>query len=693
MMRTVWAAFAAAVSLVLLAMPRSLAAQAWNDARTRALVARAVERRAAQLADTALQDYTATARGYVTFLAQLGEGLSAPPRVVRADQLALQVYWKAPDLSKQVVEAQRDTLLLPTDIAYHRDHLGIVQNNFPSTIRLGEGDEVRDVPHPLSAAGLAAYDFAIRDSLRIRLPDRAVEVYEVRVRPRESGEPRMVGSVYLDRATAEVVRMTFDFTRAAYLDRNLEDVSVVIENALVENRFWLPSRQEIEVRRTGTWLDFPARGIIRGRWEICCYQVNRGLDRRLFAGPEIVFAPPAVQARYPWRGAVLDSLPSDVRAVTGDDVRRVQEEARALVRAEALERARGTRLAARRVSDFARVNRVQGLALGAGAVARMGRGVSISLAGRYGLADEQVEGRAALALTRASGVGVELFAAREYRDVGDVPEVSLVRNSIAAQEFGSDYTDPYDVRQVGVGVGLGRGAGVSWRLEGSYERQDALAVHARPATGRYEPTINALALREGRIALRLSRPASPWRFGTTLGLDAELRGGAFDVASVDESGTEAFGRFFAGAQLERPFGAQRLVVSATSALVRSSGVLPPQELVYLGGPVTAPGYGYHSLVGEAGASARVEWRSPVPFASMPLGRFGRAPGTITLAPYAALAWIHDPAASATRDGVYPSVGVGALVLFDLLRVDVARGLRDGRWMVGVDVARAFWSAL
>ena len=49
-------------------------AQGWNDGRTRDLVQRATSRRALQLADSTLVDYSASARGYLTFLAQLGEG-------------------------------------------------------------------------------------------------------------------------------------------------------------------------------------------------------------------------------------------------------------------------------------------------------------------------------------------------------------------------------------------------------------------------------------------------------------------------------------------------------------------------------------------------------------------------------------------------------------------------------------------
>src|SRR4051812_42901754 len=161
-----------------------LRAQQWNDSTVLSLVRQATERRARQLADSGLVDYQATAHGYLTFLAQLGEGYRDPPQVVKADELALQVYWRSPNLSKQVIVGRRDTTLLPTDIQYHRDHLGIVQNNFPAIIRLGDGDEVQDVPHPLSAAGLQAYDFAISDSLSITTPGRVVRVQEVKVRPK-----------------------------------------------------------------------------------------------------------------------------------------------------------------------------------------------------------------------------------------------------------------------------------------------------------------------------------------------------------------------------------------------------------------------------------------------------------------------------------------------------------------------------
>ena len=45
----------------------------------------------------------------------------------------------------------------------------------------------------------------------------------------------------------------------------------------------------------------------------------------------------------------------------------------------------------------------------------------------------------------------------------DEPEVSLVRNSIASQEWGADYTNPFEARQLALGLSLGTSAGARWR--------------------------------------------------------------------------------------------------------------------------------------------------------------------------------------------------------------------------------------
>ena len=685
------------VMALLLVATRTASGQSWNDARARALVERATARRTQQLADTGLRDYRAVAHGYVTFLAQLGEGLTEPPKVVKADELVNELYWLAPNLSKQRILGRRDTLLLPTDIAYHRDHLGIVQNNFPAIIRLGDGDEVRDVPHPLSAAGLQAYDFAITDSLPLELPGRVIVLYEVKVRPRQDRQPRIIGAVYIDRDDAQVVRMAFNFTRAAFLDDALEDLFVVIENGLIGTRFWLPRRQEIEIRRGGTWLDYPVRGIIRGRWEIGDYRVNTGLTPAMFGGPEIVMAERAAQDTFHFGGKILDSLPPDVRTVTDADIRRVQEEARALVRAQALQRPQVLALYALGVSDVLRFTRVEGLALGAGLATRFGGGFGVMGRARYGIDDREWKGMGQLEW-RTSSYGLRVFGMRDFREAGDLQERSATVNSLAAQEFGSDYTDPYGVQ--GGGVGLDARGVMDWnlRLDASVERQRPLSVHASPAQGTFPRLLDVYPLRATRLAVFAERPTSLSFLGTEL--RATLEGRLSRLSTDDVSAPITTGnllRLFGTLNIERPFERGRLVLQSAAGWATSSTVLPAQDALHFGGPVSAPGYAFHELETNIGVTQRIEWRTPVPAPSFSLGRFGRVPGEATLAPFVQATFARDASdasvASTHPTGVYPSLGVAVQPFFNLVRLQVARGLRNGRWSFNIDVAREFWSVL
>ena len=662
----------------------------WNDARAVNLAQRATVRRTAQLADTSLRDYSARARGYVTFLAQTGEGLDEPPKVVKADELGLEIFWRAPNQSKQRILGRRDTTLLPTDINYHRDHLGIVQNNFADIIRLGDGDEVKDVPHPLSSAGMLEYDYRIVDSLVIRLADRTIEVFQLGVRPKDASAARAVGAVFVERSTAQVVRMAFSFTRTALRDEALEDVAVILENGLIEDRYWLPRRQQIEIRRTGTWLDFPFRGIIRGRWEIRQYDVNTGLPGVIFGGPEIVLAPPDRQAAFRFEGALLDGLPSDVRAVTDRDVRAVQDAARQLVRAQALQRARGTALQARRLSDFVRANRVEGLALGAGITQRLGGGVRIGTVLRYSTADEQVRGSAALTIERASGAGVSLRAERQLGEIGVVPEVSPSRNTIAAQEFGSDWTSPFEQRLVALRADLPAIGERRWRLgiEAARERHTRAAVNATPSRGKYEPVPLTLDDDFTRLSLLVRRPTALSFIGTEIALSGSLSGIRARTPG------RGIGRAVLDVDVQRPFGRNRLVLRTIAAGVAGRNV-PLQYETWLGGPVTLPGYGFHAIRGRSAISQRIEWQSPIPVPSIPLGRYGRVPAQLIVAPFVVLT-LTDARSLVLMTAprrFNPAVGLAGIGLFDLLRIDVARGLRDGRWMFSTDLSRDFWRIL
>ena len=91
----------------------------------------------------------------------------------------------------------------------------------------------------------------------------------------------------------------------------------------------------------------------------------------------------------------------------------------------------------------------------------------------------------------------------------------------------------------------------------------------------------------------------------------------------------------------------------------------------------------------------VEWRTPIPAPSFSLGRFGRAPGQVTLAPFVQATYARHAADTdvAHPVGVYPSVGIALQPFFDLVRLEFARGLRHGIWMFNADISRDFWGIL
>ncbi len=482
--------------------------------------------------------------------------------------------------------------------------------------------------------------------------------------------------------------MSFSFTRAALKDRQLEDVSVILENGLVDGRFWLPRRQEIEIRRSATWMDFPARGIIRGRWEICCIETNVAIAPQQFIGPEIVEAPRAQQRAFAFEGELLKQLPEEVRALDAVEVRRVQEEARAMVRAGALARARNGAPAARSVSDLVRVNRVEGLAFGGGFAQSLGGGFRTALHGRYGLADSRWKGRGVLGWESARGARTILEGRSEFAEAGVTPEVSGIRNSIAAQEFGSDWTDPYGIRGGLVRYEFAPVGRRRLSLEVAREDQRPLAVHGAPTAGRFAPTLAADPVRVSRLAVDWTRAPAPDGGARRLTLAARF--------SLEESRPAAgpqvtrYARAVAEIEGARAWTGGTLLLRAHLGAVTLGNGVPVQSLPAFGGPVTAPGYAFHAIRGQAGLAQRIEWQHRVPFLAMDLGRFGKVPSSLVLAPYVHGAAMRD----ATGDwSSFPSAGVGIIGFFDLLRIDVARTLRGGRWMVSVDAAREFWKVL
>jgi hypothetical protein len=671
--------------LVLAVLPAPLAAQAWNAPDALALVRRAVERRAEIQADAVLRSYRTRAHGFVFFLAQVGEGLTEPPRLVKADELDVEVYWQAPDRSKQVISGWRDGAFLPTDIHYHRDHLGIVTNDFGDVIRIGEGDEVRDVPHPLSLAGPQLYDYALGDSLVIRTGADAIRVRRVEVRPRDFGRPMVVGTLYLDAETAALVRFRFSFTPAAYLDRQLEDISIVLENGRYEGRFWLPYHQDVEIRRRTTWLDFPARGIIRARWEIGEYDLNPTLPQSLFTGASIGGLHSPQPDTGQWRRPLTDATAGVAQPVTEQDMDALRAEAERIAGARVLSGLPANRPAVGSVSDLAKVNRVQGLALGLGGVLGLSeRRIELRPSIGYGTADERVTGGLSISVGQGA-TQLTAFAERQLRDIGDQPVIAPILNSFTAQESGNDYGDYALLERGGIGLRHRLSGRSSIALELAAEESHSVSTEATPANGEYRanPPLGAGSLRIARLALE--RASGGMAVRSDLQGRLAVEGGAGDT---DYLRATVEGRWLTGA------GAGELLTRVYAGA--GTDGLPAYRSFVLGGRGTLMPEPFRAYGGRSTALAQVEWRLELPAPALGLGSFASTGRRMTLAPFLAAGWAERPLDGlpwSGSDGVRPVAGVALEWFMRLLRIETGVGLRDGRVGITVDINRDWWGVL
>jgi hypothetical protein len=662
-----------------------LAAQSWNAPGALDLVRRATAGRLAAQADSSLGSYRTRAHGFVFFLAQVGEGLSQPPRLVKADELRVEVYWQAPDRSKQVILRWRDGAFLPTDIDYHRDHLGIVTNNFGNIIRIGEGDEVRDVPHPLSPEGLLAYDYALGDSLAIRTAAGETVVREVQVRPRSFARPLVVGTLYLDAASTQLVRFRFSFTPAAYLDRQLEDISIVLENSLYERRYWLPYRQEVEIRRRTTWLDFPARGIIRGRWEIEGYDLNLPLPDGLFEGPAIAGLTRPQPADTGWSAPLGQAIAGVAPPVNRQDMDALRMEVERIAGARALSGLPSSRLAAGSVSDVVRINRVQGLTLGiGGALGLRASRIQVRPSIAYGTSDHRVTG----GITVAAGVGatqVSVGADRRIRDLSDQPVIAPVVNSLLAQEAGKDYGDYVLLQSVTAGLRQRLSGRTTLTLSAGVEQSRSVAARATPATGSYRPNpgLGSGTWRVARVALE--------RASGGIAVRRDLQG------RVGFEGGEGSGDY-ARAMLEGRWLTTLAGHDLVTRLYLGAGTdaLPRHRSFVLGGRGTLVGEPFRAYGGREMALGQVEWRFEVPVPAIPLGSFASTGRSMTVAPFIAAGTAGRPLGGlpwSASDGVRPVAGVALEWFMRLIRVEAGVGLRDGGFGLTVDVHRDWWGLL
>ncbi len=662
----------------------------WDGPRALELIERAQARRMEAHADTGLINYQADARIYVYFY--LDREDTGTRNLVKTDQVALELFWEAPDLVKQRIVGWRDEKSLPTNINYHLDHLTVVMENFGDEIRLGDGDEVQGVPHPAAPAAESFYEYRLADSLTLRLPGVAepLRVYEIQVRPRDLSQPGFLGSVYVDRRTGDLVRMDFTFTPSAYRDPYLDYINISLDNGLWKGRFWLPNEQRVEIRRRLPILDVPAGSVIRATIRVRDYQFNQVLPVQTFSGPQVVTVPREQRESF----AFEQDLHEEVReeglgnAVEMDEIRQQAEE---IARERALSGVSTFGLSARSASEVFRYNRTEGPVLGIGMVAPIAGEVQARGYGAWAFGAEHAIGEIAIEReTDELDLALALFANRP-RQVG-VSGASGVGATLSALFAASDPLDLYYTNGIELRGNAAFTGGWNFTAALVAERQrSAEQSTSFSFFGDGFRPVNPIDVTDRTLSgsVGISRVAPDAL--------AQWWSGSVEVEAVTgEPKLEALGRYaYLRPVLQLAWGRRFAPLDSRLELTGRAGAalgeIPQQALFLIGGRAILPGYPLHAYAGDrlavAGATASAEVGGPWLRARLK-GALGWT-GVGGAGEDALTRW-----GASTTDGVKASAGVGAGLFLDLLHVDVVRGLGEhGRWEVIVDASQGFWDFL
>lgn len=323
-------------------------ASAFEDARARELLARA---RAARLQqDSAIVSYDAMAQTRFSFAVRM-TAIGRERLVIRHEN-ATRVRWQrdaglhiqpvAGRSTLPVVHGARVMSTPTTDppIPYYpgKETLMLMSNH-----KVREDATEDEIVHPIARGAEAYYRYATGDSIAIRLPDgREVRLIELRFRARRPHWRLVVGSVWIDEQSAQIVRGAFRLAVPIQLweildvEGEAEEIpravrpmlrsasgsitAVLIEHGLYEGLYWLPRVVSVE----GEVKALGMRGTARYAHTFEYASVNERLDgmpRR-----------PAVTAQQ------RDTLLADSLGLTGaprDSLFKAQRRSRRVARREA----------------------------------------------------------------------------------------------------------------------------------------------------------------------------------------------------------------------------------------------------------------------------------------------------------------------------------------------------------------------
>ena len=637
--------------------PGALQAQAptWNDPEILELVRRARLARERIRAESPARTYHARADGHVYFFLDREDG--SPPIPLRVDQVSLDVTWRPAGGSRQILRGVRSRELLPIqELRFYQDRLTISQDAYADEIRVGEGRDVRGVPHPLGPASEDSYDFSSGATVMIQPADEAPRrIREVVVRPRDPERPGFLGSLHVDESSGSVVRMEFTFTEASYPDPRNDYVRVHLEHMLWDGDIWLPRTQLIEVRRESPRWDLPVGTVVRSRLEIRDHQEGT-LEPGPLRGPTLLVDASAGSYSTRFEEGLFDRMTAEgLGGSTGlsstplADIERLASSGLPSVRPHA-----------DRVSSVLRANRSEGLRLGAGvSITRTTGARAEALVGyAFGSGHPSID----IGLHPPRGTLRPSLRARwrTLRDVGwPTDQLDLV-GSLGSILSGEDRIDPYLVTGLELTMNA-HGAGASWSWDLSVERHESAAW----------------SWREGPVLGDAARPVRPIEAGTEVAAVVQVAGMRHVAGAANLTWSVASG---AGSWARKPFlqlegawalglgGPGSTVVEATVDAALRAGATPIQRHYFLGGPGTLPGHDWRAWSGTRSALVGARISREI------------LPAWVGVEGFAAAGWVdgsgRDAPDWAARSSGQPraSFGLGLTALRGILRLRLARGL-------------------
>ncbi|MEP6491958.1 MAG: hypothetical protein ABJF01_04740 [bacterium] len=698
-------------------------ANAFADVSARLLLAKARDARSGQ--DSSIRSYDASTLQRLTL--RMAFTKYGRDRILFRHESAAHVRWARGNGAQIDITGKRtvipllggasevdiESILSPVPYYPGRDALWI------GLTRASPNTTDDDIVHPLATSAEAYYTYRTGDSLSLRLPDgSSVQIRELQVHPRRANWHAVVGSLWFDTRTGQLVRAAYrlsqpidllngeDDDKAGFITRAMlrpaeaTITGVAVEYGLYQGSFWLPRSQVGEGTVQFGLMRMPMRleehftyAGVNGADSLAPIRVHnvpnpptpqaRARDDSVQAAARVAECAATGQhsmpaSRYGGALPVLVHIPCDTAALarsaalpksifdSGEDVFGDSERDALLARATAMMPDVPFALRPPNLAwgfDMLRYNRVEGLSSALELSQDLGSGYELKLAPRFGTADRILN--ADLSATRSNG--------------GGTTSLTAYRRLVAANDWGH----PLDFGSGLSALLFGRDEGFYYRTAGAELTGDHLHNRAwqwrifseqqRDAVARTNVSVPQVfgsagfAPAQNITAARIRETGASLRNVSSFGLDPNGFRMLTDLRLEGAGGDRDYGRAALDVTLSHPLGralSRDFSGAVTVSGGSSTGEIPIQRQWFLGGTSTVRGQPAAAMFGDGYWLTRTE----VGYGS---------PGMRRIA-FFDLGWAGDRTKWSEVGRPASGVGLGFSFLDGLIRADLARGIYPAR---------------